>query len=155
MPVTSMSCGGCALKVITQAAAMHRPLEGKVGPGGWSHGWKREGVAAVQDLAEGDRARGNDALDNFKPVKVATDADAVAYLKRSAPGIPAGNADAVNRYTGDKFFALNKALRSGDASDPDVARIDAAMRPAPDGLILTRHVGADAFGLRDEDLSKV
>lgn len=124
-----------------QVRAEHGPA-GDIGPPG-------------QPLTEEDRAHGNAVLAGFRPVKPGSDEEAAAYLKRNAPKVPAGQADAVNRYTGDKFFQLNKALRSGDASDPDVARIDAAMRPAPDDMVVTRHVGADAFGLQDNDLGKV
>lgn len=101
-------------------------------------------------LTATDRARGNAALDNFRPVRPGNDREAAAYLQRSKPDIPAEHADAVNRYTGDGFYKMNQALRAGDTSHPDVARIDAAMRPAPDDMIVTRHVGAEAFGGADK-----
>jgi hypothetical protein len=145
---------GVGLSLATQALDLDT-ISGQVdlvGPKGYVHGWVHVGA---QPLTEADRARGNTALADFHPVKPGSDAEAVAYLKRNAPHLPATQADAVGRYTGDKFHELNKALRSGNASDPDVARIDAAMRPAPDDLIVTRHVAADAFGLADSDLAKV
>jgi hypothetical protein len=77
------------------------------------------------------------------------------YLQANAPKGHAEHRDAVNRYTGDTFLELNKKLRAGDATDPEVKRIDAAMTPTKDDLMVTRHVGADAFGLTDKELSQV
>jgi len=41
--------------------------------------------------------------------------------------LTAAEKSAVSSYSGDNFLRLNTALRSGDASDPDVARLDSAI----------------------------
>src|ERR1035441_2145771 len=58
----------------------------------------------------------------------------------TAPHLTAAQRDAVTRYTGDAFYKLNRALRAGDDSDPEIRRLDAAMRPVPGDMILARHV---------------
>lgn len=113
-----------------------------------SHGkWTR--------LSADDRAHGNAVLADFHPVKHSSDAEATEYLRQNKPRVSAESRDAVNRYTGDTFYKLNQALRAGDTSDPEVRRIDAAMRPSPADLIVTRHVNPDAFGLTDANFSQV
>lgn len=101
--------------------------------------WTRVAIS-VSDIGEADRAKGNASLEGFRPLKLASDADAAQYLRRTAERLPAAQRDAVNRYTGDEFYRLNHALRAGDASDPEVRRLDAAMRPSPDDMIVTRHI---------------
>jgi ADP-ribosyltransferase exoenzyme len=108
--------------------------------------WIKDPTAAqwaaidARDLTGGERDRGNASLSRFNPVQLPSDTDAASYLRSTAPHLPAAQRDAVTRYTGDEFYRLNRALRSGDASDPEVRRLDAAMRPAPDDMILARHV---------------
>lgn len=104
------------------------------------HGRWTRAAAGVTDITEADRARGNASLDGFRPVRPASDADAAKYLRRTAPRLPAAQRDAVTRYTEDGFYKLNRALRAGDASDPEVRRLDAALRPSPDDMIVTRHI---------------
>lgn len=106
-------------------------------------------------LTEIEKAVGNRASALANPKRFNNDSDASEYLTAHAPHTSNEEADAVNRYTGDLFFDLNKKLRAGDATDPEVARLDAAMRPLPDDLVLTRHVQPEAFGLRPVDLHAV
>lgn len=106
-------------------------------------------------LTEAEKALGNRTVDQLRPKKFGSDGEAAQYLQHNAPDLPAELEDAVNRYTGDTFFDLNRKLRSGDASDLEVGRLDAAMRPTPDDMILTRHVGPEAFGLSPSSLVSV
>lgn len=103
-------------------------------------------------LSQAEKDATNRVIDGLRPRKFANDAEAQGYLKGHAPKLPSSQRDAVERYTGDGFLETNRHLRAGDASDPDVARLDAAMRPLPDDLILTRHVGPEAFGLSPASL---
>ncbi len=111
-----------------------------------------EGSRPISD-AERDSAR--HVVGNLHPRKIGNDRAASDYLAANAGHLPGEQKDAVNRYTGDGFFELNKKLRSGDASDPEVGRLDKAFRPLPDDLILTRHVHAEAFGLTPQTLSNI
>lgn len=111
---------------------------------------RRGGARAVTPA---ERARVNAMLDGFRPARIRSDRDATAYLTKNAPKLPAAQRDAVNRYTGDTFLDLNKKLRGGDDTDPEVARLDAAMRPLGEDLILTRHVQPEAFGLTNKTLN--
>lgn len=129
--------------------------EFRVGPKGYIHGWIKAGIPDAPGLTEADKARGNATLAGFQPRKFASDSEAAKYLTAKAPSLPAAQRDAVNRYTGDTFYKLNQALRAGDTSDPEVRRLDAAMKPSSDDLIVTRHVGADAFGLKDSALAQI
>jgi ADP-ribosyltransferase exoenzyme len=108
--------------------------------------WVKDPTAAqrsaidARELTREERDRGNASLDGFRPVRPPGDADAARYLRGTAPHLTAAQRDAVTRYTGDEFYKLNRALRAGDDSDPEVRRLDAAMRPVPGDMILARHV---------------
>lgn len=108
-----------------------------------------------QKLSQDEKDLIGGLISGVEPRKFANDREALTYLEENKPRIPRAQIDAVNRYTGDMFFDLNQRLRGGDSSDPEVARIDAAMRPLPDDLVLTRHVGPEAFGLRPSEMSEV
>lgn len=134
---------------MTTSALLHPPPALYLDLARWD-GWRTEARDArgrwtritpgAEDLTGADRARGNASLEGFRPVATASDADAAEYLRRTAPKLPASQRDAVTRYSGDTFYRLNRALRDGDASDPEVKRLDAAFRPAAHDMILTRHV---------------
>src|ERR1017187_8172860 len=115
-------------------------------PRGHDGKWVKDPAAAqwaaiaARDLTREERDRGNASLDGFRPVRPPGDADAARYLRGTAPHLTAAQRDAVTRYTGDAFYKLNRALRAGDDSDPEVRRLDAAMRPVPGDMILARHV---------------
>lgn len=96
-------------------------------------------------LTDADRAAGRAAMAGFKPKRM-DNPQAMAYLKANKPKLKSEQVGAVDRYTGDGFFDLNKRLRAGETSDPEIGRLDAAMQPLPDDLLLTRHVQLDAFG---------
>lgn len=102
-----------------------------------------------------ERVTGNKILDDFKPKKFENDFRTTDYLVAHTPKLTAAQRGAVDRYTGDGFLELNKSLRAGTATDPDIPRLDSAMRPLPDDLLLTRHVDANAFGFRDQDVKGV
>jgi hypothetical protein len=102
-----------------------------------------------------EKAAGNAALADFHPRRFANNTEATAYLRANTTKLPAAQRDAVNRYTGDTFFDTNKHLRAGDHADPEVARIDAAMRPLSEDLVVTRHVQPEAFGLTNATLGHV
>jgi hypothetical protein len=106
-------------------------------------------------LTEADKAHGNAALAGLKPKKFATNGDASRYLTSVKPKLTADQRGAVDRYTGDGFFDLNKKMRAGDLNDPEIKRLDSAMRPLPDDLVLTRQVDPQAFGLDLSNLDKV
>jgi hypothetical protein len=112
-------------------------------------------VDGLDSLTDSDRARGNKALDGFRPLKAGSDAFASAYLSRPQPRLSPAQKSAVDRYTGDGFLRTNRDLRGGNPGDPDVQRLDSAMRPLPDDLVVTRHVGPEAFGLTDRTLAGV
>ena len=115
-------------------------------PRGHDGKWVKDPTAAqwaaidARDLTREERDRGNASLDGFRPVRPPGDADAARYLRGTAPHLTAAQRDAVTRYTGDAFYRLNRALRAGDDSDPEIRRLDAAMRPVPGDMILARHV---------------
>lgn len=109
----------------------------------------------LDSLTAADRERANKALDDFHPVKTVSDTDAARYLNQAQTRLSAAQRGAVDRYTGDGFLRMNRELRAGNTSDPDIARLDSAMRPLPDDLIVTRHVGPEAFGLSDRTVSGV
>lgn len=106
-------------------------------------------------LSKADRAAGNAAMDGFQAIRFANDTEATAYLRAHTPKLPAAQRDAVERYSGDSFLQTNKHLRAGDDSDPEIARIDKAMTPLHDDLMLTRHVGPEALGLQPGNLGDV
>lgn len=60
--------------------------------------------------------------------------------------LTAAEKSAVSSYSGDNFLRLNTALRSGDASDPDVARLDSAIGKGQiaSGTILYRGMTREA-----------
>lgn len=68
---------------------------------------------------------------------------------------------AVSSYSGDDFLRINKQLRAGDASDPQIARIDAAIDKSPleAGTVLyrgmTREAAKQLFGGKIEAGSAV
>lgn len=113
------------------------------------------GHKGARTVTDDERAQSNHVVDNLHVHRVANDKEASAYLSKTAPKLPQEQEDAVNRYTGDGFFELNKKLRNGDVSDSEVHRLDAAFRPLPEDLILTRHVQAEAFGLTPETLHNI
>lgn len=96
-------------------------------------------------LTETDRARGREVMAAFKPKRM-NDPQATQYLTSHSPKLKPRQAGAVDRYTGDGFFDMNRQLRAGDTSHSDIADLDAAMQPLPDDLLLSRHVNSDAFG---------
>lgn len=138
-------------------AAAAAPGLAKVGPKGYIHGWIYVGAGSehLSRVTDAERARGNAALDGFRPKKIASASDAGKYLRDSAGKLTSRQAGAVDSYTGDKFHQLNKSLRRGDASDPIVRDLDSAFRPSRDDLVLTRHVGPEAFGLRDGNIGDI
>lgn len=97
-------------------------------------------------ISEAQRAAGRDVLATFKPKPIGNDAEATDYFRSQHPDLSDDERNAVDSYTGDGFFDMNQRLRDGDDSDPEVARLDAAMRPLPDDLVVTRVVGLEAFG---------
>lgn len=103
-----------------------------------SHGRKGGGRGTASE-------RVADAMDGFDPVKIRDNDAASAYLRENAPNLSASQADAVDRYTGDTFLELNGRMRSGDLGDPEIARLDSAMRPLPHDLVVKRTVGLEAF----------
>jgi ADP-ribosyltransferase exoenzyme len=104
---------------------------------------------------EAEKAAGNAALTDFHPHRFANNTEASAYLRQNKPKLPAAQRNAVQRYTGDSFLDTNKRLRAGDASDPEFARIDKAMQPLPEDLMVTRHVQPEAFGLNAGNLDHI
>lgn len=110
---------------------------------------KKASGASVADTVNG-------IVDNFQPVKVSTNSEASAYLKKQKPKLSRTAAEAVDRYTGDSFLETNKKLRAGDVSDPEVKRLDSAMKPLPDDLLVRRRLGMEAFGVSSpEELEKL
>ncbi len=102
--------------------------------------------SVTKRLTAGDIASVRGAMGGFKPTKFADHNAAVSYLAKNKPNLPPAQAEAVDRYTGDAFLDINKALRRGDTSHPDVALLDAAMKPTTDDLVVTRTVGLEKFG---------
>ena len=98
-------------------------------------------------VTEAQRAAGRDVIDRFKPKSINTDAAAASYFREQHVDLTPEQRNAVDSYTGDGFHDMNARLRDGADSDPEVARLDAAMRPLPDDLIVKRVVGFEAFGL--------
>ncbi|MEU0465028.1 ADP-ribosyltransferase [Amycolatopsis sp. NPDC006131] len=103
----------------------------------------------TQPITEAERALVNNTLANFKPKRFDSDQAAQDYLN-SQPKLTKAQADAVDRYTGDAFLDINRALRSGSkdggGEQTTIDNLRAAMRPTKDDLILTRTVGMEAFG---------
>lgn len=94
-------------------------------------------------------------MTGFKPVKIPDNKSASQYLDANKAPLGPSERGAVDRYTGDGFLDINRSLRAGDRSDPDVARLDAAMRPAPHDLVVTRTVDTKSFGdVSPADLEK-
>lgn len=112
-------------------------------------------LAHFEHLSEHDKQRTRAVVAGFQPRKFASDREALDYLGTHKTRMTKSQADAVTRYTGDTFYDLNKRLRSGDESDPEIARLDGAFKPAEHDMFVTRHVGPEAFGLAPGDLSKV
>lgn len=110
---------------------------------------------AGKKLTQADRDAGNAATADFRPARFANDTEATRYLRAHTPKLPAAQRGAIQRYTGDSFLDTNKRLRAGDATDPEIGRIDRAMTPLHEDLMLTRHVGPEAFGLRNADIAAV
>lgn len=110
---------------------------------------------AGKKLTKADRDAGRAVMGDFHPVRFANDTEATAYLRAHTPKLPAAQRGAVERYTGDGFLQMNQRLRAGDDADPEIGRIDKAMSPLSEDLMLTRHVGPEAFGLRPGDISAV
>lgn len=113
------------------------------GPGG-----KRKTTAA-------EKAAGNATLADFHPHRFANNTEAAAYLRKNKPKLPAAQRNAVERYTGDTFLDTNKRLRAGNDTDPEIARIDKAMQPLTEDLMVTRHVQPEAFGLTAQNLDHI
>lgn len=109
----------------------------------------------LSSLTDADRERGRNVMAAFRSARPASDAEAARYLDRPQARLTAAQKGAVDRYTGDGFLRMNRELRAGNTSDPDIKRLDSAMRPLPDDLIVTRHVSAEAFGLTDRTLPGV
>lgn len=122
-------------------ASWNEALHPRGAHGRFGHG------SGSKKLTHAERATGNATLDSFKPRKFANNTEATRYLNANKPKLHASQRDAVNRYSGDTFFDLNKQLRAGDTSHPDIARIDKAMQPLHEDLMVNRHVGLEAFGL--------
>jgi hypothetical protein len=99
------------------------------------------------ELTDEDKAAGNEIISNFRPKKFASDQEATDYLN-SGPALPEDQSNAVDRYTGDAFLEINRALRAGKDIDESttIDNLRAAMHPTEDDLILTRTVSLDAFG---------
>lgn len=121
------------LDTLTKAVAKFDPQQPRDHRGRWSRG--------DRDI----KGEVNAVVDGFRPKKFAGDTAAAGYLKGIAPKLPQQQRGALERYTGDGFARTNKALRGGNTTDPDVARIDAAMAPLPDDLFLTRSTTLAAF----------
>jgi hypothetical protein len=130
----------------TEIAASFQESEHPRGKGGK---FAKKASGSVADTVNG-------IVDGFKPVKVSTNSEASAYLKRRKPKLSRAAADAVDRYTGDTFVDTNRKLRAGDVSDPEVKRLDSAMKPLPDDLLVRRRLTMDAFGVSSlEELEKL
>lgn len=99
---------------------------------------------------DADKAAGNEALSGFKPTKIASNQAAETYLRDRAPKLSPHERAAVSWYTGDGFYDMNKRMRAGDVGDSNITRLDAAMRPTDEDLIVTRHVEFSAFGLTNK-----
>ena len=137
-----------ATQVPLELAADWDPARHPRGTGGrFTHG--------LSSLTSTDRERGRNVMAGFHSTRPASDAEAARYLNRPQARLSAAQKGAVDRYTGDGFLRMNRELRAGNTSDPDVKRLDSAMRPLPDDLVVTRHVGAEAFGLTDRTLPGV
>lgn len=100
----------------------------------------------AQLISESQRAAGRDVIDRFKPKPIRSNADAEAYFRSRKPDLSEDERNAVDSYTGDGFYDMNQRLRDGDDSDPEIGRLDAAMRPLPDDLVVKRTLGFEAFG---------
>jgi hypothetical protein len=106
---------------------------------------KRDREGKFASIAE----RVNAVIASFKPQRIGSNKEASAYLKANKPKLTKTQEGAVDRYTGDGFLDLNKKMRAGDTSDPEVKRLDAAMRPLPDDLVVTRRVDLAALGVEN------
>lgn len=108
----------------------------------------------ARKLSAADITAARGAMSGFRPTRFADNAAAVRFLGDRRPNLSPEVEGAVDRYTGDTFMEINKALRGGDDSHPDVARLDQAAVPTDTDLIVTRTVGMDAFGdVNPEDLA--
>ena len=137
-----------ATQVPLELAADWDPARHPRGP----HGRFTHGLSSLTDT---DREHGRAVMADFHSMRPASDTEAARYLNRPQAHLTAAQKGAVDRYTGDGFLRINRELRAGNTSDPDVKRLDSAMRPLPDDLVVTRHAGAEAFGLTDRTLPGV
>lgn len=96
-------------------------------------------------LTEADRAEGNSILGRVKLTKLPTVEAVKSFFSQHASRYSTSEAGAIDSYTGDGFYEVNRSLRAGHSDIPDVKRLDAAMRPLPADLMLTRTVNMDAF----------
>lgn len=108
----------------------------------------------TRKLTEHDRSQGNTVMDGFTPTKLSDAASTKTFFAAHKPKLSAAQRGVVDTYTGDGFFRMNKELRAGNDSDPAIKRLDSAMQPLPEDLMLTRTVGLEAFGkVNPEDLA--
>ena len=94
-------------------------------------------------------------LSSFNPKTFTSDEEAAAYVH----GRARSNRFLTNRGAAiDKFLknysTVNADLRAGKPN-ADAAAIDKGMEPLPDGLILSRVVGPEAFGLNPQNVGQI
>lgn len=96
-------------------------------------------------------------LNAFKPATFRSDDHAQSYLdsiagkKKRSPR----QAASLDYFTSDGWGDIQSSLRAGNDDGPQIADLDAMMEPLPHDVLLTRVVGADAFGLTPETIGQV
>lgn len=120
-------------------AKHHRGFHGRFGSG--------TGVTKPKLLVRDQRAV-TDVASRFSPHPITAPAHA-AQFAHAHPG------GALHPDTVGAFHELAGKLRRGDSSDPRIAEIDKAMHPTERDVMLSRHVSAAAFGLRDDELDQL
>jgi hypothetical protein len=96
--------------------------------------------SASRVMTAGDRKRGRNALQGFRPAEI-TDAAAAKSWLQGKGKTPTG---AVAKYLTNDWKTTNAALRAGKTAD-GVDDIDAAMTGLPEDVVLRRHMPLALF----------